>query len=188
MSLLHESNLEVFSLTVSDGGKWSSSPALAGHANKRGEKIYMLVGPPGDATIFYIGQTISAIATRFHSGFRAKARYKYQWSVRRGSYRLFVWDLSTHCFTKTLLEAAEAELVLGARIAQKGWPMYQTGIHFRHIVDQRGRQIAPRLAIEMMGQFYDHVAASAVSSGPGYVDAERENVLSQMEELILPGS
>lgn len=50
----------------------------------------MLVGPPGDATIFYVGQTISAIATRFHSGFRTKARYKYQWSVRRGSYRLFV--------------------------------------------------------------------------------------------------
>lgn len=188
MDLLQVSNLEVFSLTVSDSGKWSTSPALFGHANKRCEKIYMLVGPPGDATIFYVGQTISAIATRFHSGFRAKARYKYQWSVQRGRYRLFVWDLSAHCFTKTLLEAVEAELVLGARIAQKGWPMYQTGIHFRHIVNQRGRQIAPRLAIEMMGHFYDHVATSAIPSDRGYVDEERKLILSQMEELILPGS
>lgn len=188
MPLLQANNLEVFSLTVSDGGKWSTTPPLSGSASKRCEKIYMLVGSPSDATIFYIGQTISAIATRFHSGFRAKARYKYQWSMRRGSYRLFVWDLSDHRLTKTLLEAVEAELVLGVRIAQKGWPMYQTGIHFRHIVDQHGRQLAPRLAIEMMGHFYDHVAASTVSSLPGYVGAERKNVLSQMNELILPGS
>lgn len=188
MALLQVSNLQVFSLSVTGNGKWSTSPTLSGHANKRCEKVYMLVGPPGDATIFYIGQTISAIVTRFRSGFRAKARYKYQWAARPGTYRLLVWDLSAHCFTSSLLEAVEAELVLGVRIAQKGWPMYQTGIHFRHIVDQRGRQIAPRLAIEMMDHFYDHVDTSAIVSGSGHVDKEREKVLAQMEDLILLGS
>lgn len=148
----------------------------------------MLVGSPNDATIVYVGQTISAIATRFHGGFRAKARYKYQWSVRRGSYQLFVWDLSAYSASRSLLEAVEAELVLGARIAQKGWPKYQTGIHFRHLVDHRGRQIAPRLAIEMMGHFYDHAGTRDDPRDSKALDQERELVISQMEKLILPGS
>lgn len=188
MPLLQAADLTVYSLSVSADFKWSTTPALSGNANEACGKIYMLAGPSGDATIHYVGQTTAALGTRFKSGFATNGRYNYQWSRRPGTYRLFVWHIGAHGASRSLLEAVEAELVLGVRIAQKGWPMYQTGIYFRHLVDQRGQQIAPRLAIEMLNSFYEHLAANATPRDSVSLERERQSLLSQMRELILPGS
>lgn len=78
--------------------------------------------------------------------------------------------------------------MLGTRIAQWGWPQQQTGISFRHIVDERGKQIAPPLATKMMGQFYDHLIGAAKSpEDADYFQRDKARVLSQMGALRLPG-
>jgi hypothetical protein len=187
MPLLDSQRLSVYSLTVSPGQTWSVASGLSGRAEDPCEKIYMLVGST-DPTIHYVGQTATAISTRFARGFAKTTKYPYRWSTQPGQYRLFVWDMADHCSGRTLLEAVEAELVLGTRIAQWGWPQQQTGISFRHIVNERGRQIAPPLAVAMMGHFYDHLIATAVTQEhQDYFQRDRDRVLSAMQSLRLPG-
>lgn len=187
MPLLDSQSLSVFSLTVSAARTWTVTPVLSGRAEDQCGKIYMLVSST-DPTIEYVGQTACAISTRFARGFSRTAKYPYAWAKRSGQYRLFIWDLDTHCGSRDLLEGVEAELVLGTRIAQWGWPQQQTGISFRHSVNEQGRQIAPPLATAMMGQFYDHLIATAKTSElADYLKRDKNRVLSVLQSLRLPG-
>lgn len=186
-TLLQPSNLSVYALQVNDDLTWAVTPGFAGHANVPGNKIYMLCSAVQDMTIYYIGQTSRTMKARFDAGF-ASSRSPYRWSQRAGRYRLLVWDLRVPCPDRTLLEAVEAELVLAARISQIGWPQLQTGISFRHIIDGDGWQSAPRLAIEMMGQFYDHLSSVFGAGNNMHVASNRQRVLDMMKDLILPGS
>lgn len=187
MPLLDMQRLSVFSLTVGPNQTWSVASGMSGRAEDKCEKIYMVVNGT-DPTIQYVGQTASAMSTRFSRGFAKGAKYPYRWSKQPGLYRLFVWDMDGHCSSRSLLEAVEAELVLGTRIAQWGWPQQQTGISFRHIVNERGKQIAPPLAIVMMGQFYDHlIGAAKAAEDADYLQRDKTRVLSVMQALRLPG-
>lgn len=176
-----------YTLTIGPQKKYTCAPLLSGSSVAMGEKIYMLVGAQGDGTIYYVGQTMKSIPSRFYNGFRIG---KYSWAMENSKYTLLVWDLQAVLSGSAHLEAVEAELVFAARIAQCAWPKCQNGIHFRHIVNAKGYQLAPYFAIEMISQYYDDLQKRNSALGASNINfmAEKESLITQLKSLILPGT
>ena len=174
-------------LTIDQNKKYNFLPALSQSSLEEGAKVYMLVGSQGDGAIYYVGQTSKSITKRFYDGFREG---NYGWAIANTKYTLLIWNLQDVFEGGIHLEAVEAELVFAARIAQRAWPKLQAGIYFRHIVDQKGYQIAPYLAILMIEQYYDNLQERRTTLSMNDIDIGQEklSVSHQLKSLILPGT
>ena len=187
MAPLQLKNVLIYNLAIGPKKVCAYTPSLAGPSLTSTAKIYMIVAPGFDGTIYYVGQTSQSIPARFADGFREG---NYQWAREGESYTLFVWDVQEHADGTLDLQAIEAELVFAVRIAQRAWPKHQAGIYFRHLVDQKGHQTAPYLAIAMIAQYYDNLLYRRDAAGQPElgIGREKESLMETLRTLILPGT
>lgn len=192
---MHKAPLK-FNLTAKKGqytvvADTSNPNAISDFDSNRGEKIYALLVRTPSTVCVYVGETARTMRARFNDGITyASSGHQYSWLTSQDQqFRLLVWDVSSYGQGQAITQSIEAELVFCIRIMQWGWPTHQTGIMFRHIVNQSGKQFAPSEAIHMLGDIYDDV----ISRQPDptlqqSLIGEKQTNSQLLQRLILPGT